>query len=82
MKFSENQKDTLLKISIFGTLQLSCYLLYLFISAISGVVDWTIEMLTSSLTGIFISILRLVLLINGVILFVYVVIFLILLVKS
>jgi len=82
MKFNENQKDTLYKIIIFGEIQLLCYILYLITSAISGDFNWTIERLASSSVGTFISVLRLVLLINGVILFVYIVIFLIFLLKN
>ncbi|TES99239.1 MAG: hypothetical protein E3J90_04905 [Promethearchaeota archaeon] len=82
MKLNEKQKDTIIKIFIIGAIQLLCFILYLVISAISGDFTWTVERLTSSLTGTFIQILKLVLLINGVILFVYIVIFLILLLKG
>ena len=82
MKLTENQKNTLFKIFFFGAIQLLCYISYLITSALSGDFNWTVERLTSSLVGTFISILRLVLLINGVILFVYIVILLIFLIKA
>ena len=82
MKLNEKQKGTLFKVFIIGALQLLCINLYLIISAISGDFNWTVERLTSSLAGTFIQILDLVLLINGVILFLYFVIFLALLLKG
>lgn len=82
MKFNEKEKGVLYNILIFGEIQLLSFVLYLIISAISGDFNWTVERLTSSLAGTFIQILKLVLLINGGVIFIYVVIFLILLVKS
>ena len=82
MKLNKKQKDTIFKIIIFSTIQLLCYIIFLIISAKLGDFIWTPEMLTSSLTGTIMQILNLVFIINGIILFVYVVIFLILLFKS
>jgi len=82
MKLNEKQKDTILKIIISGEIQLFSYLFYLVISAKSGVFIWTFEMLRSSLAGTFMQIINLVFLINGIILFLYIVVFLILLLKS
>ncbi len=82
MKLNRKQKDTIYKIFIFSTTQILCYIIFLTISAKLGVFIWTPEMLTSSLTGTIVQILNLVFIINGIILFVYVVIFLILLFKS
>ena len=82
MKFNEKEKGVLYNILIFGEIQLLSFVLYLIISAISGDFNWTVERLTSSLAGTFIQILNLVFIINAIILFVYIVIFLILLVKS
>ena len=82
MKLNEKQKDTFFRIFIIGSIQLLCFTFYLIISTLSGDFNWTVERLTSSLAGVFIQILDLILLINGVILFLYVVIFLILLVKG
>jgi len=82
MKLNEKQKDPLFKLFIFGVIQLLCVNLFLIISAISGEFNWTVEKLTSSLAGTFIQILNLVFLINGVILFLYIVVFLALLIKG
>ena len=80
MKFNKKQKDTLFKILLTSEIELLCYLLYLIISINLGDFIWTPEMLRSSLTGFFIQFLKLVFLLNGVILFLYIVVFLIFLV--
>ena len=82
MKLDEKQKDSLFKIFIFAVIQILLFNLYLIISAISGDFNWTVERLTSSLVGFFIQILDLLLFINGVIIFLYSTVFLILLIKS
>ena len=82
MKFNKKQKDTLFKILLTSEIELLCYLLYLVISINLGDFIWTPEMLRSSLTGFFIQFLKLVFLINGLILFLYIVVFLIFLLKS
>ena len=82
MKLNEKEKDTLFKLFIFSAIQIFCYIIYIIISAISGDFNWTIERLTSSFEGMVISILKLILLINGVIIFLYIVIFLIFLLKD
>ena len=82
MKFNKKQKDALFKILLTSEIELLCYLLYLIISINVGDFIWTPEMLRSSLIGYFIQFLKLVFLINGVILFLYIVVFLIFLLKS
>ena len=82
MKFNKKQKDTLFKILLTSEIELLCYLLYLVISINLGDFIWTVEMLRSSLIGYFIQFLKLIFLINGVILFLYIVVFLIFLLKS
>ncbi len=82
MKINEKQKDTLFKIFIIGEIQLLCFILRLVISAISGVFNWTVEQLTSSLAGLFVQILDLVLAINGIIFFIYLIMLLILFIKN
>ncbi|MHA1349524.1 MAG: hypothetical protein ACTSPZ_01650 [Promethearchaeota archaeon] len=82
MKLNEKQNDTFFRIFIIGAIQLLCYTFYLIISTLSGDFNWTVERLTSSLAGVFIQILDLILLINGVILFLYIVVFLLLLLKG
>lgn len=82
MKLNENEKDTLFKLFLFSAVELFCISIYIIISVLSGDFNWTVERLTSSLGGTVIQILDLILLINGVIIFLYILIFLILLVKS
>ena len=82
MKLKENEIDTLFKLFLFTVVELFCISIYIIISALSGDFNWTVERLTSSFGGMVIQILQLIVLINGVIIFMYVVIFLILLVKN
>ncbi len=82
MKLNVREKDTLFKIFIFLVIHIFCLNIHFIISALSGDFNWTIERLTSSFEGLVIQILQLVLMINGIIIFVYILIFLILLVKD
>jgi hypothetical protein len=82
MKLSENEKDSLFKIFILSVIQMFCINIHLIISTLSGDFNWTIERLTSSFGGMVIQIIGLITLINGAIIFLYLVIFLILLVKE
>ena len=82
MRLNEKEKDALFKLFLFTVVELFCISIYIIISALSGDFNWTIERLTSSFGGQVIQILQLIVLINGVIIFMYVVIFLILLVKN
>jgi hypothetical protein len=82
MKLNEKEKDTLFKIFIFSVIQILCLNIHFIISALSGDFIWTIERLTSSFSGTVIQILDLILLINGFIIFLYIVIFLMLYLKS
>ena len=82
MKLNEKKKDSLFKILICGEIQFLIYIIRFLISAKVGIFVWTIERLTSHFAGIFIQILDLVLFVNGVIIAIYIVIFLILLLKS
>ena len=82
MKLNENEKDSLFKIFILSVIQMFCINIHLIISTLSGDFNWTIERLTSSFGGMVIQIIGLITLINGAIIFLYLVIFLILLVKE
>ena len=82
MKLKENEIDTLFKLFLFTVVELFCISIYIIISALSGDFNWTVERLTSSFGGMVIQFLQLIILINGVIIFMYIVIFLILLVKN
>ncbi len=82
MKLNEKQNKSIFKIILTSEIQLLCYLLYFVIIVNLGDYIWTVEMLRSSLTGLFIQFLKLIFLINGIILFLYIVVFLIQLLKS
>lgn len=82
MKLNEKEKDTLFKLFIFSVIQICCINIHLIISTRTGDFNWTVERLTSSLEGMVIQIIDLVALVNGIIIFLYIVIFLILLVKG
>jgi hypothetical protein len=82
MKFNENEKDTLFKILIFSVIQIFCIYFHFIISLHSGDFNWTIERLMSSFAGSVIQIIDLITMINGIIIFLYIVIFLIILVKD
>jgi len=82
MKLDEKEKDSLFKIFIFSVIQLFCFNIHTIISALTGDFNWTVERLTSSFEGNIIQIIELILMINGIIIFLYVVVFLILLLKD
>ena len=82
MMLNEKQKDALFKIVIFAVIQILCYNLFLIISAVSGHFTWTLKQLTTSLAGTVIQILNIIFIVNGVIIFLYVLVFLLLLLKS
>lgn len=82
MKLSEKQKDTLFKIFIFGIIEFICINLYLTISGFAGHLLWSVEQLTTTPEGMAIQILNLIILVDGIVLFVYLTIFVILFLTS
>jgi len=82
MKLNEREKDSLFKIFIFSVIHIFFLSIHIIISALSGDFNWTVERMTSSFEGLVIQIIGLILMVNGIIIFLYVLIFLILLVKS
>ena len=82
MKLNKKEKDALFTLFIFSVIQMICINIYLMISALTRDFNWTVERMTSSLGGMVIQIINLITLINGVIIFLYIIIFLILLVKG
>ena len=82
MRLNENEEDTLFKLFLFSIIQTYWFNIHIIISTLSGDFNWTIERLMSSLAGKVIQIIDLVAMINGIIIFLYIVIFLILLVKE
>jgi hypothetical protein len=78
MKLNEKQKNNLFLLFIFAVIQISCYNLYFIISALTGDFVWTVERLTSTLEGFIIQIIDLILAVNGLLIFLFIVIFLLL----
>jgi TRAP-type C4-dicarboxylate transport system permease small subunit len=74
MKLDEKKKTNLFLLAIFTVIQISCYNLYFIISAITGDFNWTIERLTTTTVGILVQIIDLILTVNGVLLFLFIVI--------
>lgn len=82
MKISKKQKDALFKLFIFGIIEFICVNLYLTISGLAGHLLWSVEQLTTTPEGLVVQILNLVILVDGIILFVYLLIFFILFLTS
>jgi hypothetical protein len=78
----DNMKNTLFKIFIFGSIEIMCFILFIIISGITGSFDWPIERQTSSIAGMIIQIINLIVLIDGMIIAIYIIIFIILIVKG
>ncbi|NVM16563.1 MAG: hypothetical protein HWN80_02525 [Candidatus Lokiarchaeota archaeon] len=82
MKLSIKQKDTLFKLFIFGIIEFICVNVYLTISGLAGHLLWSVEQLTTTPEGMAIQILNLIILVDGIVLFVYLLIFVILFLTS
>ena len=74
MELSKKQNDTLFKVFIFGMIEFICATVFLTISGLAGHLYWSVEQLTSTPVGMVIQILTLILLVDGIIVFVYLVI--------
>lgn len=79
MKLNEKKKDTLFKVFIFGMIEVICFIVFLIISGLAGHLFWSIEQLTSTLDGIIIQIVNLIMVVDGIVMFVYLIIFIIML---
>ena len=77
MKLNDKQKNSLFKVLIFGMIQVFCIFYYVITSGFAGTFNWTVEALTSSAYGIIVQILNLAMFINGVIIFMYILSFII-----
>ena len=82
MKLTEKQKNNLFILFILAVIQISCYNLYYIITALTGDFVWTVERLTTTLEGFFIQIIDLVLAVNGLLIFLFIVILLFLFSKK
>lgn len=72
MNLDEKKKTNLFLLAIFAVIQISLYNLYFIISAITGDFNWTIERLTTTTVGFLIQIIDLILTINGLLVFLFI----------
>lgn len=79
---NEKLKKALFELGIFIIIEFMCLNLYFIISGITGEFKWPIEMLTSSFAGFVIQAITLISLICGMIIFTYLIIVIILLIKN
>ncbi len=82
MKLNDKQKDSLFKLFIFSIIQVFCLFYYVIVSGFAGTFEWTVQELSTNTYGTIMAILNLIMLVNGMIIFMYVVIFVILVLKS
>ena len=82
MKLSKKQKDTLFKLFIFCMIEVICLIVYVTISGLAGHLDWTVEQLTTTPEGMVIQILNLIILVDGIMIFLYIVIFFVMFLTS
>ena len=82
MVLSEKQKDTLFKIFLFGIIEFICFTAFITISGLAGHLSWTIEQLTSTPVGMVIQILNLIIVVDGILLFLYFLVFIIMFVTG
>ncbi len=82
MKLSKKQKDTLFTLFIFCMIEVICLIVYVTISGLAGHLDWTVEQLTTTPEGMVIQILNLIILVDGIMIFLYIVIFFIMFLTS
>ena len=82
MKLSKKQKDTLFTLFIFCMIEVICLIVYVTISGLAGHLDWTVEQLTTTPEGMVIQILNLIILVDGIMIFLYIVIFFVMFLTS
>jgi len=77
MKLSKKQKDTFFTLFLFCMIEFICVIVYVTISGLAGHLSWTVEQLTTTPEGMVIQILNLIIIVDGIMIFLYIVIFLI-----
>jgi hypothetical protein len=82
MELSEKQKDLLFKVFVFAIIEVLCFITYITISGLTGNFEWTVEQLTSTPVGLFLQILNLVVVVDGILIFLYFLAFIITLISS
>ena len=71
MVLSEKQKDTLFKVFLFGIIEFICFVVFITISGLAGQFSWTVEQLTSTPMGMVIQIVNLIIVVDGIVMFLY-----------
>jgi len=71
MELSEKQKDTLFKVFLFGIIEFICFVVFITISGLVGHFSWTIEQLTTTPMGMVIQIVNLIIVVDGIVMFLY-----------
>lgn len=69
------RRQALFKVFIFAVVEFTCVNLYYLISGLTGDFDWTIERLTTTTEGVVIQILALVGTIFGILIFLYLLVY-------
>ena len=82
MELSDKQKDTLFKVFIFGIIEFICFIIFITISGLSGNFTWTVEQLTSTPLGMFLQILNLIIVIDGIVMFLYILAFVVMIITD
>jgi hypothetical protein len=79
----DRMKSALFRILIFVMINIICVVIYNIISYNLGIYDWTIEnQISTGIAGQIIQIINLIVMIDGIGIFIYVVVFIIYIIKS
>jgi len=82
MELSDKQKNLIFKVFLFGIIEVICFIIFITISGITGNFEWTVEQLTSTPVGLILQIVNLVIVVDGIIMFIYFLAFIITLLTS
>ncbi|MFX0074944.1 MAG: hypothetical protein ACFE96_05845 [Candidatus Hermodarchaeota archaeon] len=82
MELSDKQKNLLFKVFIFAIVEFLCFITFVTIAGLTGNFEWTIEQLTGTPIGLFLQILNLVIVIDGILIFLYFLAFIITLISG
>ncbi|TFF84527.1 MAG: hypothetical protein EU552_00430 [Promethearchaeota archaeon] len=73
--YNKKKKNALFRIFIFSLIEITFINIYFIISAITGVFDWTVELLTTTGEGFIIQIIRLVATVIGIYIFIEIMVY-------
>lgn len=82
MELSDKQKNLLFKAFLFGMVEVVCFFFFITISGLTGNFEWTVEQLTTTPLGMVMQVLNLVIVVDGIILFLYLLAFVITLITG